>query len=88
MMSDLKYQECRKLVIIMQTELGVRGGLSLSLSLARAKTILVVEGLLHWCGLDSVGSLVDLAWVVGGSLVVFCCALDVGLFFLFFLVFC
>ena len=71
-MLDLKYQECRKLVIIMQTELGVRGGLFLSLSLARSETILVVEGLLHWCGLDSVGwSLVDLAWVVGGSLVVF-----------------
>ena len=85
MMSDLKYQECRKLVIIMQTELGVRGGLSLSLSLARAETILVVEGLLHWCGLDSVGwSLVDPAWVVGGSLVVFSCARVVGLLFLVF----
>ena len=62
----------------------MRGGLSLSLSLSRAETILVVEGLLHWCGLDSVGSLVDLAWVVGGSLVVFSCARDVGLFFLVF----
>ena len=88
MMSDLKYQECRKLVIIMQTELGVRGGLSLSLSLAHAETILVVEGLLHWCGLDSVESLVDLAWVVGGSLVVFSCARDVGLFFSWFLLAC
>ena len=47
-----------------------------------AETILVVEGLLHWCGIDSVGSLVDLAWVVGGSLVVFSCARDVGLYFL------
>ena len=35
MMSDLKYQACRKLVIIMLTELGVRGGPSLFLSLVR-----------------------------------------------------
>ena len=55
MTSDLKYQECRKLVIIMQTELGVRGGLSLSLSLAHAETILVVEGLLHCVALTLLG---------------------------------
>ena len=42
----------------MQTELGVRGGPSLSLFLARAETILVIDVRLHWCGPDSVGSLV------------------------------
>ena len=46
MMSDLKYQACRKWMIIMLTELGVRGGPSLSLSLAHAETILVIDGLL------------------------------------------
>ena len=40
MMSDLKYQTCRKLMIIMLTELGVRGGPSLSLFLASAETFL------------------------------------------------
>ena len=64
----------------MQTELGVRGGPSLSQSLARAETILVIDVRLQWCGPDSVGSLVAMAWVVGGSLVVFSCARDVGLF--------
>ena len=32
----------------MLTEVGVRGGPSLSLSLARAETILVIDGHLHW----------------------------------------
>ena len=67
----------------MLTELGVRGGPSLSLSLARAETILVIDGHLHWCGPDSVGSLVALAWAMGGSLVVFSCARDVGLLLVF-----
>ena len=66
----------------MLTELGVRGGPSLSLSLARAETILVIDGHLHWCGPDSVGSFVALTWAVGGSWVVFflCpgCGLVVG----------
>ena len=55
----------------MLTELGVRGGPSLSLSLACAETILVIDGHLHWCGPDSVGSSVALTWAVGGSWVVF-----------------
>ena len=38
----------------------MRGGPSLYLSLARAETILVIDVRLHWCGPDSVGSLV--AW--------------------------
>ena len=67
MMSDLKFQACRKWMIIMLTELGMRGGPSLSLSLARAETILVIDGHLHWCGLDAVGSLGALAWPLGGS---------------------
>ena len=36
----------------MQTELGVRGGPSLSLSLARAEATLVIDGHLNWCGPD------------------------------------
>ena len=60
LMSNLKFQACKKLVIIMLTEHGVRGGPSLSLSLAPAETILVIDGHLHWCGPDSVGSLVAL----------------------------
>ena len=71
MMSDLKFQACRKWMIIMLTELGVRGGPSLSLSLARAETILVIDGHLHWCGPDAVGSLGALAWPLGGSWFVF-----------------
>ena len=67
MMSDLKFQACRKWMIIMLTELGVRGGPSLSLSLARAETIMVIDGHLHWCGPDAVGSLGALAWPLGGS---------------------
>ena len=59
----------------MQTELGVRGGPSLSLFLARAQTILVIDVRLLWCGPDSIGSL-----VANGSLVVFSSARDVGLF--------
>ena len=58
-------------MIIMLTELGVRGGPSLSLSLARVETILVIDGHLHWCGHDAVGSLGALAWTVGGSWFVF-----------------
>ena len=69
-------------MIIMLTDLGVRGGPSLSLSLARAETILVIDGHLHWCGHDAVGSLGALAWTVGGSWLVFSCARDVGLFLL------
>ena len=84
MMSDLKLQACRKWMIIMPTELGVRGGPSLSLSLARAETILVIDGHLHWCGHDAVGSLGALAWPVGGSWFVFSCARVVGLFFVWF----
>ena len=49
----------------MQTELGVRGGPSLSLFLARAETILVIDVRLLWCGPDFVGSLVAKAWYVG-----------------------
>ena len=49
----------------MQTELGVRGGPSLSLFLARAETILVIDVRLLWCGPDFVGSLVGKAWYVG-----------------------
>ena len=45
----------------------MRGGPSLSLSLARAKTILVIDGHLQWCGPDAVGSLGALAWPLGGS---------------------
>ena len=71
MMSDLKFQACRKWMIIMLTELGVRGGPSLSLSLARAETILVIDGHLQWCGPDAVGSLGTLAWPLGGSWFVF-----------------
>ena len=67
MMSDLKFQACIKWMIIMLTELGVRGGPSLSLSLARAETILVIDGHLHWCRPDAVGSLGALAWPFGGS---------------------
>ena len=51
----------------MLKELGVRGGPSLSLSLARAETILVIDGHLHWCGPDAVGSLGAFAWPLGGS---------------------
>ena len=58
-------------LIIMLTELGVRGGPSLSLSLACVETILVIDGHLHWCGPDTVGSLGALAWPLGGSLFVF-----------------
>ena len=72
MMSDLKFQASRKWMIIMLTELGVRGGPSLSLSLARAVTIPVIDGLLDWCGLDAVGSLVP--WL--------CLWAVLGLFFL------
>ena len=36
----------------MQTELGVRGGPSLSLSLASAETTLMIDGHLNWCGPD------------------------------------
>ena len=68
----------------MLTELGVRGGPSLSLSLARAEIILVIDGHLHWCGPDSVGSLGALAWALGGSWVVFSCARDVGLLLVLF----
>ena len=71
MMSDLKFQACRKWMIIMLTELGVRGGPSLSLSLARAETIRVIDGHFHWCGPDAVGSFGALAWPVGGSWSVF-----------------
>ena len=78
-MSDLKFQACRKLVIIMLTDLGVRGGPSLSISLARAETFLRIDGHLHWCGPDSVGSLVALTWALGGSLVFSSCVRDVGL---------
>ena len=67
MMSDLKFQACRKGMIIMLTELGVRGGPSLSLSLARAETILVIDGHLLWSGPDAVGSLGALAWPLGSS---------------------
>ena len=67
MMSDLKFQASRKWMIIMLTELGVRGGPSLSLSLDRAETILVIDGHLHWCGPNAVGSLGALAWPLGGS---------------------
>ena len=61
MTSDLKFQPSRKWMIIMLTELGVRGGPSLSLSLDRAETILVIDGHLHWCGPSA------LAWPLGGS---------------------
>ena len=71
MMSDLKFLACRKWMITMLTELGVRGGPSLSLSLARAETILVIDGHLHWCGPYAVGSLGALAWPLGGSWFVF-----------------
>ena len=71
MMSDLKYQACRKWMIIMLTELGVRGGPSLSLSLARAETILMIDGPLHWGGPIAVGSLVALSWPLGDSWFVF-----------------
>ena len=71
MMSDLKFQASRKWMIIMLTELGVRGGPSLSLSLARAVTIPVIDGHLHLCGLDAVGSLGALALPLGGSRFVF-----------------
>ena len=67
MMSDLKFQASRKWMIIMLTELGVRGGPSLSLSLDRAETILVIDGHLHWCGPNVVGSLGSLAWPLGDS---------------------
>ena len=66
MMSDLKFQASRKWMIIMLTELGVRGGPSLSLSLDRAETILVIDVHLHWCGPNAVGSLGALAWPLGG----------------------
>ena len=79
MMSDLKYQACRKWMIIMLTELGVRGGPSLSLSLARAETILMIDGHLHWGGPVAVGSLVALSWPLGESWFGFPCARDVGL---------
>ena len=66
MMSDLKFKACRKWMIIMLTELGVRGGPSLSLSLARAETILMIDGHLNCCG-PAVGSLVALGlWAVLG----------------------
>ena len=55
MTSDLKFQAFRKWMIIMLTELGVRGGPSLSLSLDRAETILVIDGHWHWCGPNAVG---------------------------------
>ena len=97
MMSDLKFQACRKWMIIMRTELGVRGGPSLSLSLARAETILVIGGHLHWCGPDAVGSLGALAWPLGSSWFVLpvpgmwaccfgfvCLPRAVGIFFFFF----
>ena len=45
----------------------MRGGPSLSLSLDRAETILVIDGHLHWCGPNAVGSLGALAWPLGGS---------------------
>ena len=61
MTSYLKFQASRKWMIIMLTELGVRGGPSLSLSLDRAETILVIDGHLHWCGPSA------LAWPLGGS---------------------
>ena len=67
MMSDLKFQASRKWMIIMLTELGVRGGPSLSLSLDCAETILVIDGHLHWCGPNAIGSLGALAWPLGGS---------------------
>ena len=67
MMSDLKFQASRKWMIIMLTELGVRGGPSLSLSLDRAESILVIDGHLHWCAPNAVGSLGALAWPLGGS---------------------
>ena len=65
MMSGIKFQASRKWMIIMQTELGVRGGPSLSLD--RAETILVIDGHLHWCGPNAVGSLGALAWPLGDS---------------------
>ena len=68
----------------MLTELGVRGGPSLSLSLARTETYLVIDGLLLWCGPDTVGSLGALAWPMRGFLVCFSCGRDVGLLFGFF----
>ena len=80
MMSDLKFKACIKWMIIMLTELGVRGGPSLSLSLARAETILMIDGHLHCCG-PAVGSLVALSWPLGGSWFVFSYARDMGLFF-------
>ena len=49
----------------------MRGGPSLSLSLPPAVTILVIDGHLHWCGLDAVGSLAALAWPLGCSWFVF-----------------
>ena len=79
MMSDLKYQACRKWMIIMLTELGVRGGPSLSLSLARAETILMIDGHLHWGEPVVVGSLVALSYPLGESWFGFPCARDVGL---------
>ena len=60
----------------MLTELGVRGGPSLSLSLARAETFLMIDGHLHWGGPVAVGSL---SWPLGGSWFGFPCARDVGL---------
>ena len=79
MMSDLKYQACRKWMIIMLTELGVRGGPSLCLSLTRAETILMIDGHLHWGEPVAVGSLVALSWPLGESWFGFPCARDVGL---------
>ena len=56
----------------------MRGGPSLSLSLARAETILMIDGHLHWGGPVAVGSLVALSWPLGDSWFVFPCARDVG----------
>ena len=52
--------------------------------LSRAETILVVDGHLHWCGPDAVGSLVALAWALGILGLFFSCARDVGLLLVLF----
>ena len=64
----------------MLTELGVRGGPSLSLSLAHAETILVIDGLCFDVGLTLLGpGCLGLAY--GRFLGLFSCARDVGLLF-------
>ena len=76
MMSDLKLQACRKWMIIMPTELGVRGGPSLSLSLMMVICIGVGMTLLGpWVPSPGLWAVLGLFFPVPGLWACFCLVL-------------